>query len=473
MIKDGSPNTIENRQEKEYPFFSRSLDSDPVDIGFNNETAPQRSKSYGAFPVSLESKRGNQQYKQLLKKKMKQTFEKFLSKSSDDEEECSCPQLLAKRAKKGEKILDASCIYNLPEFLKDIEKYQGLAYEYGTLESLDRQLMRQSGTFLTGRKNETKNRFTEYLPNETTRIKLKMGQCDYINANMIEGNKFSPQIDQNFIATQAPIQQSFDQFWVMIVEHQVKQIVVLADRPNVTKKKSFFSLFSSVVESTSEYLDSFSAQCDKYSIHQYWPDKGKQFVFADRIYVKNISETHHRKLHLTVRQFEIFDVKRTSPDGSPIKRIIYQYHYTAWPDMAIPSSEKQIASLIDHMHQHDSTTDSPMVVHCLAGVGRTGTFIATVVAFAQLQKQLEAKDEITTSIYNVVHQLKQSRSGMVQQIEQYRFIYKCLLYRHKKLKVKYSKTPNAFLQPIVDDDDADDDCPSTPLSTACPTFSFP
>jgi protein tyrosine phosphatase len=152
---------------------------------------------------------------------------------------------------------------------------------------------------------------------------------------------------------------------------------------------------------------------DKVKCFQYWPEEKEQeygniVVRVDRDIILP---------HYTIRGFKVFN--RATNDE---ERTVLQFHYTAWPDNNVPA---QAAPLLDFLRAINSANDSdaygPMVVHCSAGVGRTGTIISLDIALAQL------KDTGFVDVKGIVKFLRQQRIEMVQVVEQYVFIHHAIL----------------------------------------------
>ena len=120
-------------------------------------------------------------------------------------------------------------------------------------------------------------------------------------------------------------------------------------------------------------------------------------------------------------------------------RLIYQIHFTGWPDHGVPSiiygtifdDFIEIIELVDNRRGSGS-----IVIHCSAGVGRTGIFISMYYLEKEIKMQIENKvDVIKFSIFNMVRKLKEMRLYLVQTESQYRFIYEFANYLLKKYNI--------------------------------------
>ena len=134
--------------------------------------------------------------------------------------------------------------------------------------------------------------------------------------------------------------------------------------------------------------------------HKYWPDEiGKCLEFESfKVYIQE-------SLVLAEYTIRTFSLQR---EGCKEERVIHQYHFTVWPDHGVPEYPGQLLHFVRKVMQEEPMKNGPLVVHCSAGVGRTGTFITL---FTQLQR-IEA--EGTVDIFGFVRRMRQRRCYMVQ-----------------------------------------------------------
>uniref|UniRef100_A0A8C2RKJ4 Receptor-type tyrosine-protein phosphatase eta n=1 Tax=Capra hircus TaxID=9925 RepID=A0A8C2RKJ4_CAPHI len=204
---------------------------------------------------------------------------------------------------------------------------------------------------------------------------------DYINANYMPGYHSK----EDFIATQGPLPNTLKDFWRMVWEKNVYAIVMLT-----------------------KCVEQGRTKCE-----EYWPSKQAQ-DYGD-IAVAMTSEIVLPEW--TVRDFT---VKNTpTSESHPLR----QFHFTSWPDHGVPDATDLLINfrylVRDYMKQ--SPPESPVLVHCSAGVGRTGTFIA----IDRLIYQIE--NESTVDVYGIVYDLRMHRPLMVQTEDQYVFLNQCVL----------------------------------------------
>ncbi|XP_067677159.1 uncharacterized protein [Haliotis asinina] len=231
--------------------------------------------------------------------------------------------------------------------------------------------------------NDTKNRYRDVLPYDSTRVSLEIAdksESDYINASFIDGYKEHI----HYVAAQGPSVEVVPDFWRMIWQLKTTKIVMLTNLVEAGKVK-----------------------CE-----MYWPFCSSDCSTYGKVYVQCLEEKVYS--NYTLRKLAVWK-------GHSRHRLIRQFHFTAWPDHGVPG---ETTSVLDfHRVVKDTKTDSsgPLLIHCSAGIGRTGTFIALDYLLDQ------AKEEGHVCIYNCVQNLRQQRMKMVQTQEQYAFIYKTLM----------------------------------------------
>ena len=147
---------------------------------------------------------------------------------------------------------------------------------------------------------------------------------------------------------------------------------------------------------------------------RYWPNLDQSIEYG-RLTVKTVNEK--QTIDYTLREFVIhFNGKEDDI------RMIYHYHFTAWPDHGVPSDPGCVLNFLHEVnYKQESLNDSgPIVVHCSAGIGRTGTFIVIDLLIDQI-KRLGLDCEI--NIQRTIQMIRSKRSGMVQTEAQYKFVY--------------------------------------------------
>ncbi|XP_073740077.1 tyrosine-protein phosphatase non-receptor type 1 isoform X3 [Callorhinus ursinus] len=149
---------------------------------------------------------------------------------------------------------------------------------------------------------------------------------------------------------------------------------------------------------------------------QYWPQKEeKEMIFEDtNLKLTLISEDI--KSYYTVRQLELENL--TSQET----REILHFHYTTWPDFGVPESPASFLNFLFKVRESGSlsTEHGPVVVHCSAGIGRSGTFCLADTCLLLMDKR---KDPSSVDIKKVLLEMRKFRMGLIQTADQLRFSY--------------------------------------------------
>ncbi|XP_041419932.1 receptor-type tyrosine-protein phosphatase delta isoform X33 [Xenopus laevis] len=231
--------------------------------------------------------------------------------------------------------------------------------------------------------NKPKNRYANVIAYDHSRVLLSaidgIPGSDYINSNYIDGYR-----KQNaYIATQGPLPETFGDFWRMMWEQRSATVVMMTKLEERSRIK-----------------------CD-----QYWPSRGTETYGLIQVTLLDTVEL----ATYTVRTFALYK------NGSSEKREIRQFQFTAWPDHGVPEHPTPFLAFLRRVKTCNPPDAGPMVVHCSAGVGRTGCFI---VIDAMLER---IRHEKTVDIYGHVTLMRAQRNYMVQTEDQYIFIHDALL----------------------------------------------
>ncbi|XP_034442991.1 receptor-type tyrosine-protein phosphatase beta-like isoform X4 [Hippoglossus hippoglossus] len=274
-----------------------------------------------------------------------------------------------------------------------------LSEEYEDLKDVGRNQLMDSALLP---ENRGKNRYNNILPYDSTRVKLSYvddDPCsDYINASYIPGYNFR----REYVATQGPLPGTKDDFWKMVWEQNVHNVVMVT-----------------------QCVEKGRVKCD-----HYWPFDQDPLYYGDLI-VQMLSESVLPEW--TIREFNI-----CSEDQLSVTRLLRQFHFTVWPDHGVPETTQSLVQFVRTVRDYVTRTGSgsgPTVVHCSAGVGRTGTFIV----LDRVLQQLDTKD--TLDIYGSVFDLRLHRSHMVQTECQYSYLHQCVrdVLRARKLRSEQEK----------------------------------
>ncbi|XP_015132969.2 receptor-type tyrosine-protein phosphatase kappa isoform X2 [Gallus gallus] len=229
--------------------------------------------------------------------------------------------------------------------------------------------------------NEGKNRYRSIIPYDHCRVVLQPSYTgnDYINASYVDSYR-SPRF---FIAAQGPLPGTVVDFWQMVWQEKISVIVMLTGLVEQNKVK-----------------------CE-----QYWPEQ--QQVYGDFTVTLNNTRT------TTGLITRVFCLQKA---GWALPKVVEQFHYLQWPDHDVPRNPSQLLCLVEMVNKSGSESPTgPVLVHCSAGIGRTGTFIALDFLLKM------AKAEGKVDVFHCVQKLREQRIGMVQTKEQYAFLYEVLL----------------------------------------------
>ncbi|XP_052761570.1 receptor-type tyrosine-protein phosphatase kappa-like isoform X2 [Mya arenaria] len=230
--------------------------------------------------------------------------------------------------------------------------------------------------------NRAKNRYKGLYAYDATRVKVTGFDTDYINANYIDGFK-----ERNaYIASLGPMSKQmgdFGMFWSMIWQQKVEKIVMVTNLIEEGKEK-----------------------CE-----QYWPNVGTTLTYSG---VKVTCQSEDEYAEFTRRLLLLNDGES--------ERQLHQLHFTAWPDRGIP---EDVTALIEFRHRvfnSPAHLGGPTLVHCSAGIGRTGTYIALDI----LTKEGNSNNAV--EIPGCIINMRQNRPNMVQTAEQYEFLHLALVH---------------------------------------------
>ncbi|XP_061175340.1 receptor-type tyrosine-protein phosphatase kappa-like [Saccostrea echinata] len=231
------------------------------------------------------------------------------------------------------------------------------------------------------KENKSKNRFLTTFPYDHSRVVLtfmKEGSgSNYINANYVD----SMDERKKYIATQGPKSNTIVDFWRMVWQENIHQVVML-----------------------SNIIEDGKVKCEKY-----WPEICEPLTFGDLEI--NL---------LSAKDFANYSLRQITISYKGEGRQIRQFHFTGWPDHGIPET-LELVHFLKQVQSCDLYGQGPMLVHCSAGVGRTGTFIALDALYRHgLKIQF-------VEILGYVKRMRECRMSMIQNVDQYRLLHFALL----------------------------------------------
>ncbi|KAM8841848.1 tyrosine-protein phosphatase non-receptor type 9 [Synchiropus picturatus] len=323
-----------------------------------------------------------------------------LSSSWGPEDEDCCMELSVHMPEQG-----GLSVHDLVEHVKR-KKKKGIYQEYEEIRKEP-----PAGTFDYSKKlsNQIKNRYSDVLCLDQSRVRLcqlcddEDETSDYINASFMDGYKRS----NAYIATQGPLPKTFADFWRMVWEQMVLIIVM-----------------------TTRVVERGRVKCG-----QYWPLEEGRTEQHGHFLIRNT--------HIQVFQDFKLSFLELYNTQSGEKRDVCHYLYVSWPDFGVPKSASAMLDFREHVLQRrDAAVKSlgsswtgpaggpPVIVHCSAGIGRTGTFCTLDICLSRLE------DIGTVDVFQTVRRMRTQRAFSIQTWDQYYFCYTAIIeyaQRHGKL----------------------------------------
>lgn len=317
---------------------------------------------------------------------------------------------------------------------------------------------------VAGIEKGSKNRYNNIFPYDHTRVRLQevsKGDCDYINANHVKA-EYS---NRHYIATQAPIPATFNDFWRVVWEQDVRVIVMLtaeneggllkshpywkAGEYGALKLKKLAERQVSLDVSSKDSKAGSSARPSMAS------RRSTTSVVSKTAKAEDAQSPNTEKSAVVVRSFTLTHSNRPF---EPMREIT-QLHYSQWPDFGAPASPTALLSLVEQVNQYvrGSTSPShaqrpdeaapederPIIVHCSAGCGRTGTFctIDSVIDMLKRQRLDQSRDEDDMDVdveswvkrdnedlvAKAVDDFRHQRLSMVQNLRQFVLCYESVM----------------------------------------------
>lgn len=243
--------------------------------------------------------------------------------------------------------------------------------------------------------NVAKNRYRDISPYDNTRVHLQHGTSDYINANYV--NMFIPGTDwvNSYVASQGPLLTTTADFWAMVWELQATFIVML----------------TTVIER------------GRPKCHQYWPADGTTIQFGSWLIESVFEEVTSS---FAFRDFKLYNCTEKNGHELTEFRSIRQMQYLAWPDHGVPNDSSDFLDFILQVRQRRVGMKNACIVHCSAGIGRTGVLITMETAMCLI--------EANQPVYplEITRTMRDQRAMMIQTPGQFKFVCEAILRVYKE-----------------------------------------
>ncbi|XP_020294852.1 tyrosine-protein phosphatase non-receptor type 1 isoform X2 [Pseudomyrmex gracilis] len=264
--------------------------------------------------------------------------------------------------------------------------------------------------------NKNLNRYRDVVPYDHSRIILKRGTCDYIHANLIQVES----ANRKYILTQGPLPTTVGHFWLMVWEQNSRAVLML-----------------------NKVIEKNQIKC-----HQYFPldEKWGPMIFEE-VGIKVEFIVKIQSLEYTSRLLRITDMESNQ------SREVIHFHYTTWPDFGVPQCPTSFLRFLRDVRCTGALDQSvgPPIVHCSAGIGRSGTFCLVDSCLLLIEKQ----GLNSVNVREILLEMRQFRMGLIQTPEQLRFSYAAIIEGAKQLAV--NNTIVNSKEPIDNDDNDDND----------------
>ncbi|XP_031422680.1 tyrosine-protein phosphatase non-receptor type 1 isoform X2 [Clupea harengus] len=242
--------------------------------------------------------------------------------------------------------------------------------------------------------NKSRNRYRDVSPFDHSRIRLQQGSNDYINASLIS----MEEAQRSYILTQGPLPNTCGHFWEMIWEQRTRGVVML-----------------------NRVIEKGSIKCA-----QYWPPREEREALFEDTHFRLTLVSEDVKSYYTVRQLELENLETQET------REILHFHYTTWPDFGVPESPASFLHFLFKVRESGclGAELGPVVVHCSAGIGRSGTFCLVDTCLLLMSFR---KDPSSVQIRDVLLEMRRGRMGLIQTADQLRFSYLAVIEGAKSI----------------------------------------
>ncbi|XP_018496662.1 tyrosine-protein phosphatase non-receptor type 2 [Galendromus occidentalis] len=272
--------------------------------------------------------------------------------------------------------------------------------------------------------NRPLNRYRDVHPYDHSRVVLLRSESDYINANIVPVKRAG----REYILTQGPLPETLSQFWLMVWEQNTKGIVML-----------------------NKLIEKNLLKC-----HKYWPDKDNLEMNFESVALAVSFVSESAKDSYICRTFRLVDGE--TGNG----REVFQFHYMNWPDFGVPQSPDDFLDFLSDVRRSGCLEShcGPAIVHCSAGIGRSGTFCLVDSILQMIEHNHLHESEI--NLREVLLEMRRYRMSLVQAPEQLRFSYLAII---EALRRRDGRSPYLSRK-------KDEDAPPPPPHRARPVMAM-
>jgi len=231
--------------------------------------------------------------------------------------------------------------------------------------------------------NKPYNRYRDVLPYDHSRVPLKsVAKTDYINASLVE----VPCVKRKYILTQGPLDNTVDHFWTMVWEQNSKAVIML-----------------------NRVIEKGTLKC-----HPYWPQGT-----GDRLECEESGLVVTNESCIPGQHYNLTTLTLSSRQGE--SRTVLHFQYTTWPDFGVPTSPDTFLEFLGAVRDSGSLEPDvgPAVIHCSAGIGRSGSFILVDSCLLQAENEGPAVVNVRQTLLN----MRTFRMGLIQTEDQLKFSY--------------------------------------------------
>ncbi|XP_070287040.1 tyrosine-protein phosphatase non-receptor type 3 isoform X4 [Myotis yumanensis] len=237
-------------------------------------------------------------------------------------------------------------------------------------------------TFAKLPQNLDKNRYKDVLPYDTTRVLLQRNE-DYINASHVNMEIPAANLVNKYIAAQGPLPHTCAQFWQVVWDQKLSLIVMLTTLTERGRTKC----------------------------HQYWPDP------------PDVAE--HGSFHIRCQSEDctiayVFREMLVTNTETGEEHTVTHLQYVAWPDHGVPDDSSDFLEFVNYVRSLRVAAE-PVLVHCSAGIGRTGVLVTMETAMCLIERNLPVYP------LDIVRKMRDQRAMMVQTSSQYKFVCEAIL----------------------------------------------